>query len=342
MALRHCWKTLLCVATMIATSGVVLAQDPSSGSGQATSTGSGQATSTGSGQAYPRKPIRIVTSAVGGGTDFVARLIAQELTAPLGQPLIVDNRPAVALGDILPKAPADGYTLMVGGESLWVGALLRKVSYDPLRDFAPVTLAVRSHNVLTVHASVPVKTVRELIDLAKAKPGALNYGSASIGSATHMAAELFKSLAGVNIVHIPYKGSGDLIISLTGGQVQLAFASITSVAPHIKSGKLRALAVTSIKPSALVPDLPTVAATVPGYGSGGETVVFAPPGTPASIIGRVNREIVKVLNQPDVKTKFLNAGLEVDGGTPEALTAWIRSEMARWGKVIQDAGIKVE
>ena len=294
------------------------------------------------GQDYPNKPIRIVTSAAGGGTDFVARLMSQELAVPLGQPLVVDNRPAVTLGDILPKAPPNGYTLMVGGESLWIGSLLRKASYDPVKDFAPVTLLVRSHNVLVVHASVPVKSVKELVDLAKNKPNELNYGSTSMGSATHMAAELFKSMAGVNITHVPYKGTGDMLIALTGGQVQVAFGAITAVAPHIKSGKLRGLGVTSAKPSALVPDLPTVATTVPGYGSGGETALFAPPGTPAAIINRVNRDAVRVINLPEVKAKFLNAGLEVDGGSPEALAAWIKSEMTRWGKVIHDAAIKVE
>ena len=293
-----------------------------------------------SGQDYPNRPIRIVTSAVGGGTDFAARIMAQGLAARLGQPVIVDNRPALAQGVIVPKAPPDGYTLLVGGESLWISVFFEKMPHDPVRDFAAVTYALTSPNVLVVIPSLPVKSVKDLIDLAKARKGDLDYGTGSNGSSAHLAGELFKSMTGVSMVRIPHNGTGAMINSLLNGQVPLAFSNVTAGTPHIKSGKLRGVAVTSSKPSALLPGLPTVAESLPGYKFVGDVVLLAPPGTSAPIIARLHRETVQVLNTAEVKEKLLNAGFEVEGGSPQELGAWIKSETARWGKVIKEAGLR--
>jgi tripartite-type tricarboxylate transporter receptor subunit TctC len=296
-------------------------------------------------QSYPSKPIRIVTGAPGSTAEFAARVTAQGLASALGQSVVVDPRAVgggTIFGEVVAKATPDGYTLMVIGSTLWVGPLLRKAPYDPIRDFAPVSILCDSPNILVVHPSLPVTTVKELIDLAKAKPGALNYSTSGIGASPHMAAELFKAMTGVNIVHIPFKGAGASIIGLIGAQVQLSFASAASVTPHISAGRLRAIAVTGAKPFALFPDLPTVAATVPGYEAGGAIGFFAPSRTPAAIVARLNREAVKVLGEPDVKQKFLNIGAEAVGSSSEQLAANLKSETAKWGKVIKDAGIRME
>ncbi|MBI3939178.1 MAG: tripartite tricarboxylate transporter substrate binding protein [Betaproteobacteria bacterium] len=297
-----------------------------------------------SGQAYPNKPIRIVAPEAGGGGDFAARLIALGLSGSLGQQVIVENRggaSGIIAGRTVAKAPPDGYTLLFYGSIFWIGALLQDVPYDPVADFSPITLATSSPNILVVHPSLPVNSVKELIALAKARPGELNYASTT-GSTPHLAAELFKAMAGVNIVRIPYKGAGPALNDLIGGQVQLMFPVAAAVTPHVKSGRLRALAVTSVEPSELVRGLPTVAATVPGYESVQMTAMFAPAKTPATIINRLNQEIVQVLNRADVKEKFFNAGAKVVGGSPEQLMATMKSEMARLGKVIKDAGIRAE
>ena len=262
----------------------------------------------------------------------------------MGQPVIVENRGGGGSisGEIVTKAAPDGYSVLVTGSSFWGAPLLRKTTYDPVRGFAPVSFLVNSPNVLVVYPSLPVKTVKDLIDMAKAKPGQLNYASSSVGSSVHLAAELFKSMAGVDIVHIPYKGSGPAFIALIGGQVQLMFGTAPSTAVHLKSGKLRALAISSPKPSALYPDLPTIAATVPGYETGGATAMFAPPKTPAAIVNRLNREVVTLLNQPDTKEKFLNVGSEVVASSPEQLGASVKADMARLGKVVKEAGLRLD
>jgi tripartite-type tricarboxylate transporter receptor subunit TctC len=296
-----------------------------------------------SGQDYPNKPIRVVTSGIGGGNDIAARIIAQGLVAAWGQQVIVDNRPSAFHGMYLPNAAPDGYNLLMGGESIWISPLLQKMPYDALRDFNPVVLIGHVFNVLVVHPATPVKSVKELIDLAKSKPGQLNYSASTQGGSAHLATELFKSMAGVDIVYIPHKTTPEAIISLLGGQgAQLAFFSIPSIAPHIRSGKLRAVAVTSVKPSALVPELPTVAATVPGYQSGGQIALFAPPKTPAAIIGQLNREVVRYLNTPEIKEKFANSGVDIAAGSPDELRAFVKADTARWAKVIKDAGIKIQ
>ncbi len=294
-------------------------------------------------QNYPNKAVRIVTGAPGGGLDFATRILAQGLTEGLGQPVIIENRASILLGEFLRNATPDGYTLVVTGESLWILPLLQKMPYDPLKDLTPVTLAISAPNVLVVVPSLPVKSVKELIDLAKSKPGALSYGSTSLGASAHLGAELFISLTGVKLLHVPYKGTGDLVNAMIGGQgVNLAFLSASNVGPHVKTGRMRALAVTSPKPSPLAPGLPAVAETVPGYEMSGEVVLLAPPGTPGAIINRLNQETVRYLNTAVIKERFLNSGNEVVGTSPEKLSAWIKSEMVRWGKVIKDAGIRIE
>lgn len=293
-------------------------------------------------QDFPNKPVRIVTSAAGGGGDFVARSIAQAISGPLRQQVIVDNRGGVLAIEAVVKAAPNGYTLLSLSNDFWLLPFMQSVSYDPVKDFVPITLTVSSPNVLVVHPSLSVKSVKALIDLAKAKRGELNYASAGAGGAPHLAAELFKSMAGVNIVRIPYKGAGPAISDLISGQVQLAFFIATSVMPHIRTGKLRALAVTSARRSALFPDLPTVSATLPGYEAGTIIGMFAPAKTPATLVHQLNHEVVRSLNKADLKERFFNAGIEVVASSPEELAAAMKSDMDRMGRLIKDAGIRAQ
>jgi len=297
-----------------------------------------------SGQDYPNKPIRIVTAVAGGGSDFTARLIAQGISGPLGQPVVVENRGSgVIQHEYLSRTPPDGYGLLVTGSSFWIFPLLHKVPYDVARDFSPISLLVREVLVVAVHPSLPVKSVKELIALAKARPGELNYGSAAIGSPQNLGVELFKAMAGVNIVHVPYKGDAPAITALISGEVQLVFTDAGLVAPHVKSGKLRGLAVSSAEPSELAPGLPTVAASgLPDYEATAMTGIFAPGKTPRAIIDRLNQEIVRFIKRTEVKEKFFNAGADTVGSSPEQFAATIKSEIARMGKVIKDAGIKAD
>jgi tripartite-type tricarboxylate transporter receptor subunit TctC len=290
---------------------------------------------------YPAKPVRIITGEPGGSNDFAARLIVQGISGPLGQPVIVENRTASFAADYVAGGAADGYTLLYAGTPLWISPLLRKTNYDPIKDYAPVTLVLTAPSVLAVHPSLPAKSVKDLIALAKAKPGALNYGSSGVGTANHLAVELFKSMAGVEIMHIPYKGGGPSMIALLGNEVQLMFITAGSIAPHLKSDKLRALAVASAEPFALVPGLPTVASSgLPGYESGSIQGVFAPAKTPVGVIRRLNREIVQVLRATDVKDKLLSTGSQAVGSSPEEFSAKIKSEITRLGKVIKEKGIR--
>ena len=296
-----------------------------------------------SGQDYPSKLVRIITAAGGGTTDVGARLIAQGLSGGFGQPVVVENRPSSLVGEIVAKAPPDGYTLLVVGSAFVIGPLLQKTSYDPVKDFAPISLTSSSPNILVVHPSLPVKSAKDLIALARGRPGELNYGSGPGGSSPHLAAELFKSMAGVDIVRISYKGGGPAVIGLIGGEVQLMISPAGSVSTHLKSDKLRALAVTSAQPSVLLPGLATVAATgLPGYESSSLVGMLAPAGTLETISNRLNQEIVRMLNRADVKEKFLNAGLETIGSSAGQFAATMKSEIAKWGKVIKDANIKGE
>jgi len=304
-----------------------------------------QTASTGSGQAYPSKPVRIVTGGPGSNGDLTSRLIAPGLTAALGQQVIVENRPSgIILGETVAKAPPDGHTLLVTGSSFWLAPFLQSnVPWDPIRDFAPISLASTSPNLIVVHPSLPAKTVKELIALAKARPGQLNYASGTTGSGPHLAAELFNSMAHVNIVRINYKGAGQAMTDLIGGHVQVMFPNGGGAAPQVKSGRLRALAVTTAQPSTLFPDLPTVASSgLPGYESEVLNGVFAPAKTPPAIISKVHQELAPLLSRADIKEKLFTSGVEVIAGPPEKLTAAMKNEMNLWGKLIKQLGIKDE
>lgn len=301
---------------------------------------------TASGQNYPDKPIRLVTAGAGGGVDFSARLIAQGVSASLGQQVIVDNRGGSPIipAQLVSKAPPDGYTLIFYSNGLWLLPLIQKnVPYDPARDFSPITMATSSPNILVVHPSLPVTSVKNLIAIAKARPGELNYGASPVGSAIHLAAELFNSKAGIKTTLIPYKGVADALSALISGEVQLMFPAAGSAKPLLKSGRLRALAVTSKLPSALAPGLPTMeAAGLLGFDVGVAYGIFAPVGTPEVIISRLNQAIVQALKTAEARQKLLSAGLEVVGSSPEQFSDAIKTEIYIMGKVIRDAGIRVD
>lgn len=296
------------------------------------------------GQAYPTKPIRIVTAPAGAGNDFVARLIAQGLSGSLGQQLVVDNRPAGIIGELVAKAPADGYTLLAVGSVLWLTPFLQdSVGYDPVKDFSPISLTARSVNILVVHPSVTANSVGELIALAKSKPGQLNYATGATGASNHLAAELFKAMAGVNIVRIPYKGSGPAVNDLVSGQVHMMFPTTAAGLPHVRSGRLRALAVTSLQPSALAPGLPTVAESgLAGYESVVMYAMFAPARTPATIIKRLHAELVQFRKSAGATERFFGAGVEVVASSPAELATAMASEMTRMGKLIKEARLRTQ
>lgn len=295
-------------------------------------------------QEYPTKPIRIVTSEAGGGNDLQARLVSRGISGPLGQQVIVENRPSgVIPGDIVAKAQPNGYTLLLYNNTLWTGPLIQLAPYDPVRDFSPIALVARGPNVLVVNSTVPARSVAELIGLAKARPGELNYASSGTGATNHLAAELFKVMAGVDIVRIGYKGAGQALNDLIAGQVQVMFPTAGAAAPHVKAGRVRALAVTSAEPSTLAPGVPTVAASgLPGYESIAIYGLFAPARTPGLIIGRLNAEVARVLGTADVREKLAAVGMEAGGGNPGLLAATVKSEMARMARVIKAAGIRVD
>ena len=295
-------------------------------------------------QPYPAKAIRIVTAPAGAGNDFVARVIAQGITGSLGQQLVVDNRPASIVGELVAKAPPDGYTLLALGSVLWLTPLLQDhVGYDPIRDFAPVSLTARSVNLLVVHPSVPATSVKELIALARARPGQLNYATGGTGSSNHLAAELFNAMARVKIVRISYKGSGPAVNDMISGQVHVMFPTTAAALPHVKTGRLRALAVTSLQPSPLAPGLPTVADSgLPGYESIVIYGLFAPAKTPAPVIDRLHAELVKFRQSGGAADKLLPAGVEVVGSAPAELAAAMKSEMTRIGKLIKDANLRAQ
>ncbi|HET7729273.1 MAG TPA: tripartite tricarboxylate transporter substrate binding protein [Usitatibacter sp.] len=299
-------------------------------------------------QSYPSKPIRIVVPYPPGGfNDTLGRTLAAKFTEAWGQPAVVENKPGgnTLIGnDFVAKAAPDGYTLLVVAFPFSVvPSLFKTMPYDTVRDFAPVILAATSPNLLVVHPSLPVNTVGELIAMAKAKPGALSYASTGNGSSNHISMELFKSLAGVNIVHIPYKGSGPAVSDLLGGQVQLMFDNTPNVLPHVKAGKLRALGSSGTRRSPLTPDVPTVAeAGVAGYEVMVWFGVVAPAGTPREVIAKLNGEITRILALPDVRERFLAQGVEPVGSTPEQFGEHIRAQMAKWRKVVEDAGVKAE
>ena len=318
MVVSGCVKTVFC-GMMIVAAGIV------------------------SGQEFPNKPVRIVTSLAGGGNDFKARLIAQGIAEPLGQPVIVDNRTTFATIETVMKAPPDGYTLLVQGGTVWIYPLMAKAAFDAVRDFSPITLVTSAASLVVVHPSLPAKSIKELIALAKAKPGEIKYGSGISGTSAHLQGELFKAMAGVDILRVPYKGGGLALIGLFSNEVQLMLEGIGEMGPHVNSGKLRGLAVTSLTPSPQFPNLPTVAASgVPGFEAVQLTGMWAPARTPAPIVRRLNQEVVRVLGQPDAKSKLFDTGGEAGRDTPEEFAARIKADIARWSKVIKDAGIKAE
>jgi tripartite-type tricarboxylate transporter receptor subunit TctC len=295
-------------------------------------------------QAWPEKTVRIMATQPGGLTDVVARLLAPALSANLGRQFVVDNRTALVAVETAAKAPPDGYTILVNGSALWLLPLLRdNITWDPFKDFVPIINAVRSPSVLVVHPSLPVKSAAELIALAKAKPGSLNYAAGTIGATPHLAAELFKHMAGINMVRIGYKGTGPAVIAVIVGESQVSFPNAGSAMPHVNSGRLKGLAVCSAQPSALASGLPTVAATgLPGFESVSPQAVFAPAGMPPALVKRLNEEVLRAMNAPDIKERFFKTGLEVVGGTPQELGATMKSEVARMGKVIKTVGIREE
>jgi tripartite-type tricarboxylate transporter receptor subunit TctC len=292
-------------------------------------------------QSFPDKTLRIVTAAAGGGSDSAARFIATPLGAALGQQVIVDNRGLLA-ADIAAKAPPDGYTLLFTGQTLWLLPFMRDNVASNVTDFTPITTATETANILVVHPTLPVKSVKDLLALAKARPGELNFATSGNGNSVHIAGELFKSMTGTDVVRVNYRAASQALADLIAGQTQFMFAVPGSSMPHVKANRLRALAVTSPKPSPLLPGLPAVAQSVPGYEVVSRLAMFAPAGTPAAIVNRLNREIVQILNRPDVKTKFLNTGIETVGDSPETLAALIKAEIERMGKVIKAAGIRAE
>jgi len=297
-------------------------------------------------QDFPNKVVHLYTAEAGGGADFVARIIAQGLSANFGHQVVVDNRGGgLASGELVARAAADGYTLLLQGSAFLLAPLLRNnVPYDVIRDFAPISLADTSPNILVIHPSLPIHSVRDLIALARARPGALNYASGSIGASPYLAAELFKAMADVKIVLINYRVTALALNELIGGQVQLMFVTTgAGSTSHIKSGRLKALAVTSAQPSALAPGLPTIAASgVPGYEAISFHALFAPAATPPAIIAKLNAEINRVIKRPDVREKFFAAGVDANGGSPEQFSVTVKSEVAKWGKVIKDAGIRAD
>lgn len=294
-------------------------------------------------QPFPSRPVRMVTAAAGAAGDFVSRMIAPGLSESFGQQFVVDNRggSAVIPIDIVAQSAPDGHSLLVFGSAFWILPLLQKVAYDAVRDFAPVTLAANTPLLLVVHSSLPVKSIAELIARAKAQPGVLNYASGISGSATHLPAELFNSMAGVRITRVTYKGGASALNAILGGEVQVMFATASGAGPLVRANRLRALAVTSAQPSTLFPELPTVAASgLPGYEAASVMCVFAPARTPEAVVQRLNREIVRVLNQPEVKARFAGAGSEVVAGTPAQLAAVMKADINTMGRLINRLGIR--
>jgi tripartite-type tricarboxylate transporter receptor subunit TctC len=307
------------------------------------------AISAASAQTWPAKPLRFISPfAPGGGADITSRVIAQKLTEALGQQVLVDNRGGAGgmIGvDLGAKAPPDGYTMVLGtiGPIAINPGLYAKMPYDPVKDLAPVTLAADALNVLVVHPALPVKNVKELVALGRARPNQLNFGSSGPGATDHLAGELFNMLTGTKMVHVPYKGGAPAMLDLMAGNVQVIFATVSTAIGQIKSGRIRALGMTGTKRFVLMPKLPTIAeAGVPAFAVNNWYGVLVPAGTPKEIVTRLNAEIVKVLQMPDAKQRLLESGIEATPSTPEQFAAYIQSETKKWAKVVKDAKIKVE
>ncbi|MFN9475253.1 Bug family tripartite tricarboxylate transporter substrate binding protein [Acidovorax sp.] len=299
--------------------------------------------------AYPNKTVTIVVPfAAGGTTDILARIIGQALTTELGQPVIVDNRAGAGGnigGALAAKAPADGYTLFMGtvGTHAINASLYKKMPFDPIKDFAPLTRVANVPNLLVANPAQPYKSVKELIAYAKANPGKVNFGSSGNGSSIHLSGELFKSLAKVDMVHVPYKGSAPAVTDLLGNQIGIMFDNMPSAIQHVRSGKLVPIAVTTAKRSPELPNVPTIAeAGVPGYEATSWFGMFAPTGTPAPVLTKLNTALVKVLNQAEVKKKINEQGAETYSETPEQFAAFIKTDSVKWGKVVQESGASLD
>jgi tripartite-type tricarboxylate transporter receptor subunit TctC len=326
--MKHRWLAAVAVAVVAFSPCAVSAQGPA--------------------DAYPAKPVRLVIGlAPGGGTDIQARLFAQKLTENFGRPFVVENRTGaggtVAYAQVA-KSPADGYTLMgvTSGYTI-TPAVYAKLPYDPARDFAPISLVAQAPFLLLTHPSLPVRSVKDLLALVRAKPGVIDCGSAGHGSSTHMAFELFKAMAKVNITHVPYKGTGPALIDTISGQVHMLFGNVLSTMASMKSGRLRALAVTTAQRSKVLPDLPTIAESgVPGYENSTWFGLLAPAGTPPAVVSRLNAELVKISKSADVIERLAPDGGEPVGSTPEQFVRLIATETARWGKLVKEAGIRFE
>ena len=306
------------------------------------------ASASSSAQQYPNRPLRfVVPYAAGGSADIIARIVSQKMTSGLGQQIVVDNR-AGAGGNIgaafVAKAAPDGYTLLLATNSHAVNATLySQVDYDLIKDFAPVSLISSTPLILVVHPSLPVRSVKDLIALARSRPGKLFFSSSGNGGSPHMAAQLFSSTADIKLVHVPYRSNTEATTDLLSGQVQLMFSPIAAVLPQIKTAKLRALGITSTRRSVIVPDVPTLAeAGVPGYALELWNGIVAPTGTPKDIISRLHAEILKALAAPDLKERFSSQGVDPVSDTPEEFSGYIKNELTRWRKVVKDSGARVE
>ena len=298
-------------------------------------------------QTYPSKTIRFIAPfAAGGGTDLIARRLALALTQSLGQTVVVDNRTGASgvIGtELAAKSPADGYTIMIATPTLTVNpSLIRKLPYDAIRDFAPVSLIATSPHLMAIHPSVPAKTVKEFVALARARKGELTFSSGSSGGSSHLSAELFNATAGIRMVHVPYRGTGQAVVAIVSGEVSAGFNDVMTTLPHMKSGKLRGLAVTSPKRSPAVPELPTIAETYPGFQSGVWYGVLAPAKTPPEIVARLNSELVRIVKTPEFTKTLAAEGAEPVASTPEYFGDFIRTETARWAKIIKAASITAE
>lgn len=293
-------------------------------------------------QTSPTRPMRFMTGSVSSNGDAVSRLLGQVLSASLGQPVLIENRPGGISALTVARAAPDGQTLLVTGASFWLAHLVQdNAQWDPIRDFEPVCLLTSSPNLVVVHPSLPARSIKELIALAKSRPGQLNFGAGSIGSTPHLGGELFNAMAQVNIVAIPYKGISTGMNDLLGGQVEVMFPNASAVSTHLKSGRVRGLAVGSARPTPLFPNLPTVSASgLAGYESVLLNGMFAPGRTPPAVIARLHQELAAALQRPDIKEKFFNMGMESVGDKPEQLMTEVKREIAVWGKLIRERGIR--
>lgn len=301
-----------------------------------------------SAQNFPVKPIRVIVPlAAGGPGDVLARVIGQKLSEHVGQPVIIDNRPGANTNigtEFVAKAPPDGYTLLATASTLTINpSMYATLSYDPLRDFAPLTLIASTPLVLVVHPSLPVKSVKELIALARSKPGQLNYGSAGNGSALHLAGEMFNSLARVKLVHVPYKGVTNAFSDLLGGQISIMFPGAPIALPQVKAGKLRALGTTGAGRTAAAPELPPIGESgLPGYEVSVWYGILAPAGTPTAVINRLHSEISKIVQLPEIKERWAVLGAEALHNTPEQFAAFLKADLGKWAKVVRDSGAKID